>query len=480
VSGAISTLGDVVVALDASYSNATAPTFTLLAPIVFTGSANQTITVPSTGAAIGSMTINKTSSSNTVTIAGGNLTCTGTVFFVNGLVITGSNVFVMTQTGAPSQGFDRSGVVGSNMSHVVGYVRKTPTIAGSGAFGRNEFPVGTSTQYRPVAVTFAANPGVVITARHVDTRPTGTNGLPITDGIDAGVDIARYPNFYWEIFANTSLGAAQYNLELTAAGFSDFDAVQNIRIIRRVGGPTDATNQWTKQGFQYDNFTVGGVPTVTAVNLSGAISSASAIFTYGLKSNMVVANPFTIPTLTDAAPTFRRYLRNPALITGNTGALSFTASIDNPAIATVSLSNDTLIVTRKVSGSTIVRVTATDAADGSRITYSTSLNVVSKVETIAGAVPTEFALEQNFPNPFNPSTTIRFALPKEAPVTLVIYNMLGVPVRTLVNGENLSAANHQVTWDGKDDAGLTVPSGVYLYRISAGTFQAAKKMTLLK
>jgi hypothetical protein len=371
-------------------------------------------------------------------------------------------------------------VVGGNISHVVGYVRKTPTIAGAGAFGRNEFPVGDSTNYRPVAITFATNPGVVITVRHVKTRPTGTNGLPIQDGVDPGVDIARYPDFYWEIYANTSLGAAQYNLELTAEGFNDFDDVKNIRIIRRIGGPTDATNQWTKQGFQYDNFTVGGVPTVTAVNLSGAISAASAIFTYGLKSNMVVANPFTIPTLTDAAPTFRRYLRNPALITGNTGTLSFTASAANPAIVDVSLSNDTLIVTRKVTGTTTVTVVATDAADGSRISYTTTVNVISKVETIAGAVPTEFSLEQNFPNPFNPSTTIRFALPKEAPVTLVIYNMLGVPVRTLINGEQLGAANHQVTWDGKDDAGMTVPSGMYLYRITAGSFQATRKMTLLK
>lgn len=472
--GTLATQGDV---------NAAGGTFGAGVSMSFTGSANQTITVPSAGATVGSLTINKASSSNTVTIAGGNLTCTGTVTFVNGLLVTGSNTLTLSQgTTLLASGFDRTGVTGTNVSHVVGNVAK---VVPNAANIPMEFPVGTNTKYRPVTFTFSTAPvGVTITVSHVDARPTGTAGLPITDGIESGVDIARYPSFYWNIKSNVNIPPTYpYALAMTAEGFTaptDYDNVANLRLIRRIGGPNDVNNTWTKQGVQYDNYEAGGVPTVQAINLTGAVTTSSAIFTYGLKSNMVIANPFTIPTLTDAAPTFRRYLRNPALVTGNTGALSFTASIDNPAIATVSISNDTLIVTRKVSGTTTVRVTATDAADGSRITYSTSLTVVTKVETIAGAMPTEFALEQNFPNPFNPSTMIRFALPKEAPVTLVIYNMLGVPVRTLINGEQLGAANHQVTWDGKDDAGMTVPSGMYLYRISAGSFQAAKKMTLLK
>ncbi|MBI3586774.1 MAG: T9SS type A sorting domain-containing protein, partial [Ignavibacteriales bacterium] len=89
-------------------------------------------------------------------------------------------------------------------------------------------------------------------------------------------------------------------------------------------------------------------------------------------------------------------------------------------------------------------------------------------------------LSQNYPNPFNPSTTIRFALPKEAPVTLEIYNILGMKIRTLISGQSMNAAFHSVVWDGKDDAGVGVSSGLYLYRIHADKFQASKKMTLLK
>ncbi len=95
-------------------------------------------------------------------------------------------------------------------------------------------------------------------------------------------------------------------------------------------------------------------------------------------------------------------------------------------------------------------------------------------------LPTEFNLGQNYPNPFNPTTSISFSLPKEAPVTFEIYNMLGVKIRTLMAGESKSAGFYTVSWDGRDDAGVSMSSGVYLYRVHAGTFLASKKMTLLK
>ena len=105
---------------------------------------------------------------------------------------------------------------------------------------------------------------------------------------------------------------------------------------------------------------------------------------------------------------------------------------------------------------------------------------ITDVQKDNGAVPTEFALAQNYPNPFNPTTLISFSLPKEAPVTFEIYDMLGVKIRTLMAGENRSAGMYTVSWDGRSDAGVTMPSGVYLYRVNAGSYVASKKMTLLK
>jgi hypothetical protein len=91
----------------------------------------------------------------------------------------------------------------------------------------------------------------------------------------------------------------------------------------------------------------------------------------------------------------------------------------------------------------------------------------------------EFELERNFPNPFNPETVIKFNLPEASRVNLNVYNVLGQVVRTLVN-EELSAGVHSVIWDGKNAQGSDVASGVYFYRIKAGDFESTMRMTLLR
>lgn len=95
------------------------------------------------------------------------------------------------------------------------------------------------------------------------------------------------------------------------------------------------------------------------------------------------------------------------------------------------------------------------------------------------AVPARFELHQNYPNPFNPSTTIRYDVTKKTRVVMKIYNMLGQEVRTLVNGVQ-PAGQLSVVWDGKNQAGQFVSSGIYVYRIEAGNFLKSRKMLFLK
>jgi hypothetical protein len=103
---------------------------------------------------------------------------------------------------------------------------------------------------------------------------------------------------------------------------------------------------------------------------------------------------------------------------------------------------------------------------------------VSPVETVT--VPAlEAALEQNQPNPFNPATTIRFTVPSRTDATLAIYDAEGRTVRTLLDG-TVPAGITSVEWDGRDDSGAIVTSGVYFYRLTAGKFTASRKMLLLK
>jgi hypothetical protein len=90
-----------------------------------------------------------------------------------------------------------------------------------------------------------------------------------------------------------------------------------------------------------------------------------------------------------------------------------------------------------------------------------------------------YQLEPNYPNPFNPSTTISFQLPVVSEVKLAIYNSNGQLVRTLYSGER-AAGRHRVVWDGRDDHGQRVASGVYIYLIRAGSFAAQHKLLLMK
>ena len=95
-------------------------------------------------------------------------------------------------------------------------------------------------------------------------------------------------------------------------------------------------------------------------------------------------------------------------------------------------------------------------------------------------LPSSFALETNYPNPFNPSSSIEYALPVASPVLLSVYDILGQRVRILVTDSNHKAGYHTRTWDGRDDSGRMVGSGLYLYRLKAGDFTQVRKMTLLK
>ena len=102
-----------------------------------------------------------------------------------------------------------------------------------------------------------------------------------------------------------------------------------------------------------------------------------------------------------------------------------------------------------------------------------------KLSIIAEGIPTQFALHENYPNPFNPSTTLRFDLPEVSDITLTIYNMLGQKVKTF-NMQSTPAGYHSVTWNATNDYGEQVGAGVYLYQLRANQFVKTRKMVLLK
>ena len=107
-------------------------------------------------------------------------------------------------------------------------------------------------------------------------------------------------------------------------------------------------------------------------------------------------------------------------------------------------------------------------------------NLSSGYETLdIKPVPKEFALHNNYPNPFNPVTTINYDLPKDAKVLLIIYDLMGREVARL-NDSFMSAGYHSVQWNARNQYGTQVSAGVYFYHIQAGEFIKTQKMILLK
>lgn len=144
--------------------------------------------------------------------------------------------------------------------------------------------------------------------------------------------------------------------------------------------------------------------------------------------------------------------------------IGFTASLGNgtydfEAVATDSAGNVETI-NRVVESSTVVNIiTGIDGRD---------------------EVSTDFALTQNYPNPFNPTTTIEYALPRPEQVRILIYDVRGALVRTLLDGVEQPQGYHRLSWNGRNDRDDQVSSGVYFYRIQAGSFTQVKKMLLIK
>jgi hypothetical protein len=124
-----------------------------------------------------------------------------------------------------------------------------------------------------------------------------------------------------------------------------------------------------------------------------------------------------------------------------------------------------------------------ESTDGEHtvISYTGSFYLTREYLNIESGIliPNQFVLHQNYPNPFNPITTLRYDLPEQSNVNIIIYDIMGRELKTLVNTTQ-DAGYKSVIWDATNDYGKPVSAGVYLYQIQAGEFVQTKKMVLLK
>jgi parallel beta-helix repeat protein len=172
----------------------------------------------------------------------------------------------------------------------------------------------------------------------------------------------------------------------------------------------------------------------------------------------------------------KKFLGAKNVTTDGSGNANFKASFDTKVApgqwitaTTTDPGNNTSEFSQCIAVTASLSQTATAKADQNEIEAAAEIT----------AIPEEFALLQNYPNPFNPETEIRFQLPQASHVVLKIYNLLGEEVRTLVD-EQRDTGYHAVRWDGKDNNGKPVTSGVYLYQLRTESFSRVKKMSLLR
>jgi hypothetical protein len=155
----------------------------------------------------------------------------------------------------------------------------------------------------------------------------------------------------------------------------------------------------------------------------------------------------------------------------------------DPGILTMKVQNGTNVPEGMVSTIAFLVADVLEDAEGNgNIVTPEALDVLPFITAVEeDNLPDAFALSKNFPNPFNPTTTIEYAIPADGAghVEMVIYNINGQKVRTLVN-ETKDAGYYNVVWDGRSDSGEMVSSGLYMYKIVSGSFSKIQKMTFMK
>jgi hypothetical protein len=166
-----------------------------------------------------------------------------------------------------------------------------------------------------------------------------------------------------------------------------------------------------------------------------------------------------------------------ATFTTNEGQLA--GIIDQISGLPTTVSQAVVWFVEATDGDYITKSTPPNADPAGRPGYRLRLTKEGILGVEDGNLPTEYNLSQNYPNPFNPTTTISYTLPKSSQVTMMVFDLLGTPVKTLVN-DMQDAGSYKLIWDATNDSGVQVPSGNYIVKIVAGDFTATRKMTLLK
>jgi hypothetical protein len=336
--------------------------------------------------------------------------------------------------------------------------------------------------------------------------------------LDADFDIGLWGDMYdsdflWQIGDSTAATSvytpypengtmfAYYNDDAAGDGAPAVDSYLTSNVILLAGGAEKTYLMLDVYYVQWGGNCGSGYSIYEDHSEISLSTNGGATWTY-LDSNYVSFNQ-TTPAWTKLIYNITPYTANEQLIQVRVsyddcgGNWAYGIGVDNVAIKvgedlswlTISpysgriAMGDTINVTVGAYGGFDNGYTASETAVLNAGPFETSLSISltvggSGIDTPEG-VPGSFALHQNHPNPFNPITNIRFDIPEISFARMDIYNILGQRVRTLFH-DAVAPGYHSVQWNGKNDAGESLPSGMYMYKLHAGTYVAMEKLVLLK
>ena len=283
-----------------------------------------------------------------------------------------------------------------------------------------------------------------------------------SDGLEFDIKYSKYPDHDTNGELNNAdvqfLSSTTNNITLTGL---DLGTTYYWQVRSRLASNPTAVSAFTA----YESFTI------YSGTYSSVVPSLPGVFMSGIQATSTPTLSWYLPTNPSSSVKYNLKIDN------NSDMLTPTMSISDISATNYKVSSNlpkgtyywTVVAQRTDNG-----VVSQPSAKGKFI-----ITGVTGIENNGSSIPTAYELMQNYPNPFNPTTTIKFSLPDASFVTLKVFDILGREIKTLISND-MTAGSHIVTWNGDDDSGSKVASGNYIYRISAGKFSQARKMTLLK
>jgi hypothetical protein len=453
-SGAVLTINSSLNHSGASFTNNGA-TINGSGVFVFSGNSAQTISGTSTFA---DLTLNNTHSSGIS--ADADITTNGDLILVDGILSMNGNAFILGNSSTVSGGNDASHIDGTVTLIATSGTTERFAPVGDGGTGRR-LGIKPSTAGDTYQVTFNfSNP-------QEDFGPDLLN-------IDA---ISRL--YYWNV---TTSGTRSFRVRVHwEDGFAD-GVLGGAEDDLRPGRWDSGNSEWVDMGrsgsddntpgnVQSDAFlSSNAVVTLATLGTDNSLPVALTTFAARLQSDGVSLHWSVASELHNQAFMIERRLADSDDYFATIGEVEGRGTVADAA--------DYAFVDKDVlAGETYVyRLTSRD--------YSGLLHRYGngQIEVFAELLPEGYVLEGNYPNPFNPTTTIRFSLANEARVSLVVFDVTGRKITTLVNDRQLAADRHEYLWNGEDAAGRVVASGVYFYRliVNAGESVQTRRMLLIK